>query len=84
MNPTISALQGKQYESRCPEVKDNRKPFYEDPFWTKVNGVPAGLRPTEHDVYAQNNRGWRLTLNDNLQDQDADLLTKFSFDMYQL
>ena len=47
---------------------NNLTPFFEDPFWTKHEGLPDELRPTEHDLYAENDRGWRLSIQQNLPD----------------
>ena len=45
---------------------NNLTPFYTDPFWAKHTSFPKELRPTEQDLYTENNRGWRQKIMNNL------------------
>ena len=51
---------GKQYDTKCPQVLNNHKAFFKDPFWKPVPNMPEQLKVSEYDLLEQNDGGWRL------------------------
>ena len=62
----FSKIMGRQFDQECPTVMNNKTPLKDDPFWKKLSGLPEELRVSEWQLQEENDRGWRIRIQNAL------------------